>query len=63
MSNIKRYRKYKYIIWSNEEGFHSLESLSEDDLKSMSAQLKFEISSRKELTKNDSGKEKEKRDL
>lgn len=63
MSKIKRYRKYKYIIWSNEEGFHSLESLSEDDLKSMSAQLKFEISSRKELTKNDSGKEKEKRDL
>ena len=63
MSNINRYRKYKYIIWSNEEGFHSLKSLSEDDLKSMSAQLKFEISSRKELTKNDSGKEKEKRDL
>ena len=53
MSSIKRYRKYKYIIWSNEDGFHSLESLSEDDLKSMSAALKTEISTRKRHTKDE----------
>jgi len=53
MSDIKRYRKYKYIIWSNEDGFHSLESLSEDDLKSMSAALKTEISTRRKHTKDE----------
>ena len=63
MSNIKRYRKYKYIIWSNEDGFHSLESLSEDDLRNMSAELKFEISNRKGHVKDESGKKKEERDL
>lgn len=53
MSDIKRYRKYKYIIWSNEDGFHSLESLSEDDLRSMSAALKTEISTRRKHTKDE----------
>jgi hypothetical protein len=57
MSKINKYRKYKYIIWSDEDGFHSLESLSEDDLKSMSAALKTEISIRKRHTGNESKKE------
>ena len=62
MSNIKRYRKYKYIIWSNEDGFHSLESLSEDDLKSMSAALKCEISKRIQR-EDDSEKVRERKSL
>ena len=57
MSKINKYRKYKYIIWSDEDGFHSLESLSEDDLKSMSAALKTEISTRKRHSDNEEKRE------
>mgnify|MGYP001192483706 CR=1 FL=1 len=41
-----RYKKYRYIIWSDEEGFFSLESLSKDDLKNMATQLSLEIDRR-----------------
>jgi hypothetical protein len=41
-----KYRKYKYIIWSDEEGFFSLDGLSESDLSAMKRELGNEISKR-----------------
>lgn len=46
MDKQGRYKKYKYIIWSQEEGFFSIDSISDDDLKSISTALKNEITKR-----------------
>lgn len=46
MAAQKDYKKYKYIIWSQEEGFFSIDSISDDDLKSISTALKKEITKR-----------------
>lgn len=46
MDNKNRYKKYKYIIWSQEEGFFSIDSISDDDLKSISTALNKEITKR-----------------
>lgn len=46
MDKQSRYKKYKYIIWSQEEGFFSIDSISDDDLKSISTALKKEITKR-----------------
>ena len=42
------YKKYKYLIWSQEEGFFSIDSISDDDLKSISTALKKELNKRVE---------------
>lgn len=42
------YKKYKYLIWSQEEGFFSIENISDDDLKSISTALKKELNKRVE---------------
>ena len=46
MDKQNRYKKYKYIIWSQEEGFFSIDSISDDDLKSISTALKKEVTKR-----------------
>lgn len=46
MDNQNRYKKYKYIIWSQEEGFFSIDSISDDDLKSISTALNKEVTKR-----------------
>lgn len=46
MAAQKDYKKYKYIIWSQEEGFFSIDSISDDDLKSISTALKKELTKR-----------------
>jgi hypothetical protein len=42
------YKKYKYIIWSQEEGLFSIDSISDDDLKSISTALNIELTKRVE---------------
>lgn len=46
MDNQNRYKKYKYIIWSQEEGFFSIDSISDDDLRSISTALNRELTKR-----------------
>ena len=46
MASKEKYKKYKYVIWSDEDGFFSLDALSEDDLRGMTIRLKDEISRR-----------------
>jgi len=58
MDKQNRYKKYKYIIWSQEEGFFSIDSISDDDLKSISTALKKEITKRFGDDHKDGKKEK-----
>lgn len=58
MDKQSRYKKYKYIIWSQEEGFFSIESISDDDLKSILTALKKEITKRFGDDSKDGRKEK-----
>lgn len=60
MDKQTRYKKYKYIIWSKEEGFFSIDSISDDDLKSIETELKKEITKR---FRNDSGDKKREKKL
>tara|TARA_B100001094_G_scaffold40487_1_gene35156 strand:+ start:2616 stop:2804 length:189 start_codon:yes stop_codon:yes gene_type:complete len=46
MDNKSRYKKYKYIIWSQEEGFFSIDSISDDDLRSITFALNKEVTKR-----------------
>ena len=49
----ERYRKHKYLIWSDEVGFLHLDSFSLEDLERFSNSIKKEIS---KFSNNDSKK-------
>ena len=53
------YKKYKYLIWSQEEGLFSIENISDDDLKSISTALKKELNKRVEDDEKPSSKKSE----